>query len=454
MIDIDTVYDDDVEDAFNILDSLEGISGRNDKIAKLKAHKDNQPLKKILYYAYSGSKFHVHLDYESIKTDSNGLSLALSNSFWRFLELLAELENRNITGNAAIAAGEMFFSALSRKEFKWYSRVMNHDLRIGMTDGTITKVFGKEFWGDSRTETNSYGYIEVMLSDKWEKKKKKFIGKSLYMEPKYDGYRLAAIIDNDNVTFYSRGGKSSPYTENLGHVAEQLLEAGFNNCMIDGEIIKDTWNGTGIVKAKPSTMTTEDRENLSKVQYLCFDYLDLTKLTDKKVYTVPLKTRRAQLEGFLKDKKFSNIRLTESVLIHNEKEIKENYENHRNLGHEGSMLKDPEGAYEFDKRSINWLKIKPVHTIDGIIIGFEQGTGKNASRLGAFIVRDSEGVIYKCGQGIKDNERDEFWQNREDLLNKAIIEMEAQDETNVAVAVASARNAVFIRLRIDRDNKL
>ena len=29
--------------------------------------------------------------------------------------------------------------------------------------------------------------------------------------------------------------------------------------------------------------------------------------------------------------------------------------------------------------------------------------------------------------------------------------MEAQDETNIAVATATARNAVFIRLRIDRD---
>jgi DNA ligase-1 len=450
---MEIIYDNDVEEAFKILSELEGISSRNAKMDKLKSVKGNEVLQKILYLAYSGSKFHVHVDFESLLSQKEELTLAESNTLHNFLRLLSKLEARELTGNAAIEATEMFFRCTSPKAFKWYSRVMNHDLRIGMTDGTVTKVFGNDFWGSSKTETNSYGYLEVMLAHQWEKKKANFKGKALYTEPKYDGYRLAAVIDNSNVTFYSRGGKSQPYTDNLTHVADQLLEAGFDNCMVDGEIIKDNWNGTGVVKKIQSTMKAEDRENLQKITYICFDYIDLTNLTDKKLYKVPFKTRRKQLEAFFKENQtYKNLSLTSSIIVSNDSEIEAISRKHRKEGFEGSMLKDPEGFYEFDKRSLGSLKIKPVHTIDGTIIGFEQGTGKNANRLGAIQIRDAEGVTYRCGQGYTDADRDLIWSQREKLLN-TIIEMEAQDETNT-VAVASARNAVFIRLRHDREGIL
>lgn len=436
-------------EAFDVLENLEKVTGRNEKCTIITKNKDNCYLKKIFYYTYSGIKFHTHL--KDLKNNPQVTQLKEAERFQTFISVLDSLANREITGNAAIALVDDFFSTLTTLESKWYARIMNHDLRIGITKVTLTKIYGRDFW-DNNTSDNTYSYREVMLSDKWEKKKSKFKGKSLYIEPKYDGYRLAAIIEKGDVTFYSRGGKSEPYTENLTHIAEQLLDLGIDNCMVDGEVIKDSWNGTGIVKKLKSSMTEEDVENLLKVKYLCFDYIDLENIKEEKVYKTTFKDRRNKLEALFEGKIFTNIKLTDSILVSTEEEILNKHAENRKAGHEGSMVKNPEGFYEFDKRSINWLKIKPVHTIDGKIIGFEPGTGKNSNRLGALKVIDSKGAIYNCGQGISDEERESIWAQREQLLH-SIVEMEAQDETNTT-AVATARNAVFLKIRGDRDKKL
>jgi DNA ligase-1 len=438
--------------AFDVLEQLEKTSGRNDKIALLEAAKDNGALKKILFWAYSGDKYYVHLDASEVHTVMSPEGDALQEKILeKFSALLDRLKAREVTGGAAEQEVKSFFLCCDLREGKWYHRVMSHDLRIGCTKSTITKVFGKEFWGSSATQNNSYGFLGVMLADKWEKHRSKYMFKRYYMEPKEDGYRLKAMVVDGKVTFYSRQGKSEPYTTNLTHVADQILDRGFDDCIVDGEILKDSWNGTGVVKKKK--MNDEDRANLANISFIAFDYIDLNQV-DGEIYRVPFKQRRAQLEGFLAGKEGENLKLIESVLVASEEEAMDLHAKHRKAGKEGSIAKDEDGWYLFNDRSHFWAKIKPVHTIDGKIIGYEPGTGRNEGKVGALVVEDAEGKRYKCGQGMTDDDRDHITANKEELLG-AIVEMEAQDETNSKTGpVASARNAVFMRLRTDREGIL
>jgi len=50
-------------------------------------------------------------------------------------------------------------------------------------------------------------------------------------------------------------------------------------------------------------------------------------------------------------------------------------------GHEGIMAKDPESAYEAGHRGFSWLKIKPAHTLDLVVLAVEWGSGRRQGWL-------------------------------------------------------------------------
>jgi DNA ligase 1 len=50
-------------------------------------------------------------------------------------------------------------------------------------------------------------------------------------------------------------------------------------------------------------------------------------------------------------------------------------------GHEGVMLKALEGPYEAGRRGAGWLKVKPVHTLDLVVLAAEWGHGRRTGKL-------------------------------------------------------------------------
>jgi DNA ligase 1 len=50
-------------------------------------------------------------------------------------------------------------------------------------------------------------------------------------------------------------------------------------------------------------------------------------------------------------------------------------------GHEGVMAKSPAAAYEAGRRGAGWLKVKPVHTLDLVVLGVEWGSGRRTGKL-------------------------------------------------------------------------
>jgi DNA ligase-1 len=50
-------------------------------------------------------------------------------------------------------------------------------------------------------------------------------------------------------------------------------------------------------------------------------------------------------------------------------------------GHEGLMAKSPAAPYEAGRRGAGWLKVKPVHTLDLVVLGVEWGSGRRTGKL-------------------------------------------------------------------------
>ena len=50
-------------------------------------------------------------------------------------------------------------------------------------------------------------------------------------------------------------------------------------------------------------------------------------------------------------------------------------------GHEGVMAKSLTTPYEAGRRGAGWLKVKPVHTLDLVVLGVEWGSGRRTGKL-------------------------------------------------------------------------
>ncbi|NUP29939.1 MAG: ATP-dependent DNA ligase, partial [Nocardia sp.] len=50
-------------------------------------------------------------------------------------------------------------------------------------------------------------------------------------------------------------------------------------------------------------------------------------------------------------------------------------------GHEGVMAKSPSAPYEAGRRGAGWLKVKPVHTLDLVVLAVEWGSGRRTGSL-------------------------------------------------------------------------
>jgi len=75
------------------------------------------------------------------------------------------------------------------------------------------------------------------------------------------------------------------------------------------------------------------------------------------------------------------------------------------LDGEGIIIRDPNSHYE-NKRSTKMLKVKRFHDAEATVIKHEKGTGKNEMVMGALVVKNKDGVVFKVGGGFSDRERE------------------------------------------------
>lgn len=114
-------------------------------------------------------------------------------------------------------------------------------------------------------------------------------------------------------------------------------------------------------------------------------------------------------------------------------------------GGEGVVVKDINSTYRRSK-SANWQRIRRSITVDAPIIGWT-ALNHREDMLGALVL-DYEGVRVQVAAGFTDQERRDFWLDR-DLLLGEWAEVEAMDRTERG----SLRQARFLRLRGDKPRR-
>jgi DNA ligase 1 len=369
-----------------------------------------------------------------------------TNPWPKFWAMLEGLRTRSLTGHNAKTAIEFMSAQFDSDEWNGLCRrVIIKDLRCGVSEKTLNKVLSNTEW--------KIPVFTCQLATDSEKHTAKMTGPKR-IEQKLDGVRVLAVITKTTVNLYSRNGK--PF-DNFPHIVESLediknkfakiLQMHPHGFVLDGEIIGESFQALMKQAQRKSDVQT------TGMTYSVFDILALSDF-ERGFSNLQQYKRLDVLEGYRAVFDSTDcVRLMDGIEV--DLDTAEGHDVMRRYaedavvaGFEGIMIKDLGAPYEC-RRSTFWMKWKPTITVDLNIVGFEEGTGRNAGRLGAIICEgDDNGrrINVNVGSGLSDADRDEYWSARDQLLGD-VVEVEADAVTQNQDGTYSLRFPRFVRFR-------
>ena len=344
-----------------------------------------------------------------VKKDPTGEGL----SFEQFLKLANQLQQRELTGHAARDAILVAMAKSTQEQWNdWYRRILIKDLRCGTGAKLINKV-----------QKDTIPLFGCMLAHDGAKHPKKIAGEC-YVEYKYDGVRVIAIVQNGSATLHSRNGK---LLENFPHIEESLSKPEFNGLVFDGEVMSDDFQ---------TLMKQVHRKEGAQTQDAYLALFDMITLEEFNAGGTDLdaKERRTRLTT-IRPLFDDNIKLVDVTLVNFDTAEGQEQFNKLNKtaldeGYEGLMIKPIAEGYKC-KRSHAWLKIKPFIEVTLKVVDLEEGTGKNEGLLGALVVEgEDDGKFFSLnvGSGLTDENREQIWENKDKVLGQ-LVEIRADAAT-------------------------
>lgn len=373
------------------------------------------------------------------------------NPWQDFNDLLNRLHMRTLTGNAARDALQELSQRFDSEQWnKFCAAVIQKDIRAGVSDKTINKIAK-----DTQYEVPIYGCQLATSGDDRE------ITGRQRLEPKLDGVRMQLHVmfgEGDVYAFsYSRNGK---LFDNFTHIEREVLdnitalirssrqsalyERGF---VLDGEVTGSSFQ---------ELMRQARRKRDVQADDTVFHVFDIIPLEEFNAgwWQKPLEQRLDILHSMREIfGRMKSVALLPSI------EVDLDYAEGRDVmhrygrdcveqGYEGIMIKDLRAPYEC-KRNTHWLKWKPTITVDLEVIDVEEGTGKNAGRLGALVCSGTDNgrvITVNVGSGYSDAERDALWSDR-DLVIGRTVEVLADTVSQNQDGTYSLRFPRFSRFR-------
>ncbi len=234
-----------------------------------------------------------------------------------------------------------------------------------------------------------YKFLVLLLSSLLFAESPKLLLLEKYKDQNITGFLMSEKLDGirafwDGKKLISRGGKIIN--------APKYFTKNFPPFAIDGEL----WSARGEFEFIQSVVMDEKPSDEWK------------KLTYN-IFEVPyqkgaLKDRLGLLQKYLKSNTAPYLRVIKQIKCKDKAHLESYFSSIVKNGGEGVVLRDPKAPY-IDKRTDKALKYKAFSDAECKLIAHHKGKGKYANLLGSFTCKLENGVLFKIGSGLSDEQR-------------------------------------------------
>jgi bifunctional non-homologous end joining protein LigD len=213
-------------------------------------------------------------------------------------------------------------------------------------------------------------------------------------EVKFDGYRVLARIEGDDIRLFTRNGNN--WTSRMPGLAEEIARLGVKSAWIDGEIaVLDA-------KGNPSFQALQGAFDSSRTRDIVYYVFDLPYLDGHDLRRVPCAERRELLRKVMEGNESERLRFS----AHFDGDGAQLLEAACRKGLEGLIAKRADSIY-VSNRSQAWVKLKCTRRQEFVIAGFTDPKGSRAG-FGSLLlgVHDAKGILHYAGNvgtGFDDN---------------------------------------------------
>ena len=201
-------------------------------------------------------------------------------------------------------------------------------------------------------------------------------GGTTIFEAKLDGARVQIHRAGDRVTVYTRS--LDDVTTRLPEVVEATLALPVRDLIADGEAIAlrpDNRPHRFQVTASRFGRSVDVAAALA-AQPLSVFFFDILHCDGADLLDAPTNDRLAALDALVPP-----AHRVDRLLTSDPTEAAGFLNATMAAGHEGVMAKAPDAAYLAGRRGAGWLKVKPVHTLDLVVLAVEWGSGRRRGKL-------------------------------------------------------------------------
>ncbi|OKK22178.1 ATP-dependent DNA ligase [Streptomyces sp. CB00455] len=222
------------------------------------------------------------------------------------------------------------------------------------------------------------------------------------VEEKLDGIRVQVHRDGDEVRVYTRS--LDEITDRLPEVTELARALPGERFILDGEVVGVAADGRPVPFQQIASRVGSriDVAAARRTLPVAVRFFDVLAAGQDVLLDLPVRERYAALAALVPETARVR-RLVVGDPLAQGAEAEEFWAQTLRRGHEGVMVKGLDSPYAAGRRGRNWLKVKPVHTLDLVVLAAEWGHGRRTGLLSNLhlAARAADGTYAMLGKTFK-----------------------------------------------------